>query len=64
MQFAAILIHADEGGFTAFSTDMGTPTQGDTIDEALGNVREAVELHLEESPMAARAAPLVQGSTG
>lgn len=59
MQVTAILNHADEGGFTAFNPETGTTTQGDTIDEALANLREAVELYLEEFPMGARAAPLV-----
>ena len=59
MHVTAILSHADEGGFTAFNPETGTVTQGETIDEALANLREAVELYLEEFPRAARAAPFV-----
>jgi predicted RNase H-like HicB family nuclease len=59
MHVTAILSHADEGGFTAFNLETGTTTQGETIDEALVNLREAVELYLEEFPMATRAAPFV-----
>jgi predicted RNase H-like HicB family nuclease len=59
MHVTAILTHAEEGGFTAFNPETGTTTEGESIDEALANLREAVELYLEEFPMAARAAPLV-----
>jgi predicted RNase H-like HicB family nuclease len=59
MHVTAILTHAEEGGFTAFNPETGTTTEGESIDEALANLREAVELYLEEFPMAPRAAPLV-----
>ncbi len=59
MQVTAILTHADEGGFIAFNPETGTTTEGESIDAALDNLREAVELYLEEFPMAARPAPLV-----
>ncbi|WP_201296377.1 type II toxin-antitoxin system HicB family antitoxin [Sphingomonas sp. AX6] len=44
----AILTHAEAGGFTAYNPDTGTTSEGETIDEALGNLREAVELYQEE----------------
>ncbi len=59
MHVTAILTHADEGGFIAFNPETGTTTEGESIDAALDNLREAVELYLEEFPMAARPAPLV-----
>ena len=59
MQVTAVLSHAEEGGFIAFNPETGTTTQGETIDEALANLREAVELYLEEFPMKLGAAPLV-----
>lgn len=59
MQVTAILTHAEEGGFTAFNPETGTTTQGETLDEALANLREAVELYLEEFPMTFGAPPLV-----
>ena len=58
MHVTAILNHA-EGGFVAFNPETGTTTQGETIDAALANLREAVELYLEEFPMKLGAAPLV-----
>ncbi len=59
MQVTAILTHAEEGGFVAHNSETGTTSQGDTIEDALTNQREAVELYLEEFPMAFGAAPLV-----
>jgi predicted RNase H-like HicB family nuclease len=59
MHVTAILSHAEEGGCVAFNPETGTTTEGDTIDEALANLREAVELYLEEFPMKLGAAPLV-----
>lgn len=36
----------------AFNPETGTTTQGETIEEALANLREATELYLEEFPLA------------
>jgi predicted RNase H-like HicB family nuclease len=59
MQVTAVLTPAEEGGFVAYNPETGTTSQGDTIEEALGNLREAVELYLEEFPMKIGGAPLV-----
>jgi predicted RNase H-like HicB family nuclease len=59
MQVTAVLTHAEEGGFVSYNPETGTASQGNTIEEALGNLREAVELYLEEFPMKFGAAPLV-----
>ena len=48
MQATAVLTPAEEGGFVAFNPETGTTTQGETIEDALANLREAVELFLEE----------------
>jgi predicted RNase H-like HicB family nuclease len=50
MTFTAILIRDADGGFVAQNPETGTTTQGDTIDEALANLKEATELYLEEFP--------------
>ena len=55
----AILSPAEEGGFVALNPETGTTTQGETIDEALANLREAVELFLEEFSMRHTGSPLV-----
>lgn len=60
MQITAILTPDEEqGGFVAHNPDTGTTTQGETIADALANLREAVELYLETFPMRLGAAPLI-----
>ena len=36
--------------FVAHCTNLGIASQGNTTDEALKNIREAIELYLEEQP--------------
>ena len=43
----AIVCPADEGGYVITDPETGTTTQGETIQEAVANLREAVELYLE-----------------
>ena len=50
MQLTAVLIPAEEGGFVALNPETGTSSQGESIEEALANLREATELYLEEFP--------------
>ena len=52
MQLTAVLVPAQEGGFTAMNPETGTTTQGETVEEALANLQEATELFLEEFPLA------------
>ena len=59
MQITAVLTPDPSGGYVAYNPDTGTTTQGDDIADALANLREAVELFLEEFPMKFGAAPLV-----
>jgi predicted RNase H-like HicB family nuclease len=59
MQVTAILTPAEEGGYVALNPETGTATQGETVEEALANLREAVELYLEEFPMNFGAAPFI-----
>ena len=51
MELSAVLIPSAEGGFVALNPETGTTTQGETIEEALANLREATELFLEEFPV-------------
>jgi len=50
MTLNAVLTPAEEGGFVALNPETGTTTQGETVEEALANLREATELYLEEFP--------------
>ncbi|MEM8696597.1 MAG: type II toxin-antitoxin system HicB family antitoxin [Pseudomonadota bacterium] len=59
MQLTAVLNAAPEGGYVAFNPETGTTTQGDTVEDAIANLREAVELYLEEFPMDFPGAPIV-----
>jgi predicted RNase H-like HicB family nuclease len=59
MTLTAILTPAEEGGCSAFNPETGTCTQGETLEEALANLREATELYLEEFPPMLRARPLM-----
>ena len=53
MRLTAILTPAEEGGFVSLNPETGTASQGETIDEALANLKEATELYLEEFPLPA-----------
>jgi predicted RNase H-like HicB family nuclease len=53
MTLTAVLTPAEEGGYVAFNPETGTTSQGETIDEALANLKEATELYLEEFPLPA-----------
>lgn len=55
MELSAVLSPAAEGGYVAFNPETGTTTQGETLEEALANPREATALYLEEFPLAANA---------
>ena len=48
MKLKIVLKPSEEGGYTAYVPSLpGCISEGDTADEAMANVREAVELYLE-----------------
>ena len=48
MRLKAINEPADEGGYTVYVPSLpGCISEGDTLDEARENIREAVEIYLE-----------------
>ena len=59
MRMTAVLTPAEEGGFVALNPETGTTTQGESIAEALENLREATALFLEEFPSVSRGYPVV-----
>ena len=59
MELTAVLTPADEGGYVALNPETGTTTQGETVEEAIANLREATALYLSEFPISARGHPLV-----
>ncbi len=52
MQLSAVLTPAKEGGYIAHDPETLTTSDDETIEEALANLKEAVELYLEEFPSA------------
>lgn len=59
MELSAVLTPAPEGGYIAFNPETGTTTQGETIEEALKNLKEATKLYLEEFPMTVKGRPIL-----
>ncbi len=58
MELTAVLTRAEEGGFVALNPETGTTTQGETVEEAVANLREATALSLSEFPMPATGHPV------
>ncbi len=59
MELTAVLTPAEEGGYVALNPETGTTTQGESIEDALANLKEATALYLSEFPMPASGHPLV-----
>ena len=48
MRFKVVLEPSDEGGYTVYVPALpGCISEGDTIEDALKNIRETIELYLE-----------------
>ncbi len=48
MTFKVVLEPSEEGGYTVYVPALpGCISEGDTLEEALQNIREAIELYLE-----------------
>jgi predicted RNase H-like HicB family nuclease len=48
IDITAELIEEEEGGYTVYCPELDIYTQGEDIEDALANLREAAELHIEE----------------
>lgn len=59
MELTAVLTPAEEGGYVALNPETGTTTQGETVEEAVGNLKEATALYLSEFPMLSPGHPIV-----
>jgi predicted RNase H-like HicB family nuclease len=59
MELTAVVTHAEEGGFVALNPETGTTTQGETVDEAIANLKEATALYLSEFPLSATGHPVI-----
>lgn len=56
--FSAVL-NKEEGIFVASCPEIGTVSQGESVEEALANLKEATELYLEEFPVTEETKSLV-----
>jgi len=54
-----IIINKERGGYVARCVDLGVVSQGKTIEDAQKNLREAVELYLEDNPKSKKGLPSV-----
>jgi len=59
MELTAVLTRAEEGGYTALNPETGTTTQGETIEEAVANLKEATALYLSEFPLVDTGRPVI-----
>ncbi len=56
--FSAIL-HKEDDLYVAECPEVGTVSQGDTVEEAVANLKEATELYLQEFPLSDVSRPLL-----
>jgi predicted RNase H-like HicB family nuclease len=50
VEYQAVFQEETEGGFSVWVPDLpGCASQGETLEEALENIKEAIELYLEDS---------------
>jgi predicted RNase H-like HicB family nuclease len=53
------VIHKEEDLYVADCPEVGTVSQGSSVDEAIANLKEATELYLEEFPPPEQSQPLL-----
>jgi predicted RNase H-like HicB family nuclease len=53
------IIHKEVDLYVAECPEIGTVSQGDTIEDAIRNLKEATELYLEEFPMPEMSRPFL-----
>ena len=51
MPVLTAVLHKEEDMYVAECVEIGTVSQGQTMEEALANLKEATELYLEEFPL-------------
>ena len=51
MKTFTAVIHKEEDMYVAECPEVGTVSQGKTLEEAINNLKEATELYLEEFPV-------------
>ena len=51
METLTAMLHKEENMYVAECPEVGTVSQGKTIDDAVKNLKEATELYLEDFPL-------------
>ncbi len=51
MRMFTAVLYKEDGMYVAECSEVGTVSQGDTIEEAINNLKEATELYLDEFPL-------------
>ena len=59
--FSAVL-HREDNLYVAECPEVGTISQGETVEEAIANLKEATELYLEEFPLPDTSRPILTSS--
>ncbi|HZY42617.1 MAG TPA: type II toxin-antitoxin system HicB family antitoxin [Anaerolineae bacterium] len=59
VQTLTAVIHKEDNWYVADCPEVGTVSQGQTLEEAIANLKEATELYLEEFPMPVITRPLL-----
>ena len=59
IQTLTAVIHKEDDWYVADCPEVGTVSQGQTIEESIANLKEATELYLEEFPMPVVTHPLL-----
>jgi len=53
LEYTAVFEEEKDGGFSVWVPDLpGCASQGDTLEEALSNIKEAIELYIEDLDVA------------
>ena len=58
-QLLSVIVHKEGKFYVAECPEVGTVSQGESIEEAIKNLKEATELYLEEFPMKKTTKPFV-----
>lgn len=53
------VVTPEEGGYVARCLDVEVASEGDSVEEALANLREALELYFEDEPTPHSSEPIV-----
>ena len=60
MRTFSAIVQAEDDMFVARCPEVGTVSQGKTVEEAVANLKEATELYLEEFPLTKKQSPSIR----